>query len=187
MVVQTRSSLASSTAARQNPPRSTQILKKTCSRTWLKQNYWSERPDPNISKLGFKSASDYLRALCNIEADSSLAMKRQKQLDKRKNERNSRITPLNMKKQGRRDNFSFNLWNCRGLTFERLCYVKEDIGGDVTALVELWGDHPQWTVGDRRVVRCSPVPDSDKAAGVLLVLSNRAADCLMSSGGDEIP
>ena len=31
------------------------------------------------------------------------------------------------------------------------------------------------------------MPDSDKAAGVLLVLSNRAADCLMSSGGDEIP
>lgn len=82
----------------------------------------------------------------------------------------------------------FNLWNCCGLSYERLSYVKEDIGGDVTVLTELhMGDSSKWkwVEGDRLCVRSSAVSDSDPAAGVLMCLSPRAADCVISKGGEE--
>ena len=44
----------------------------------------------------------------------------------------------------RSDELTLALWNCVGLSFERLCYVKEEVAADVTALIELHSTHDKW-------------------------------------------
>ena len=87
--------------------------------------------------------------------------------------------------QGRGVDFEYALWNCAGLSQERLSYIKHDKTADVTALVELHGDHAKWIAGDRRVNGCAAPQKSDPAAGVALVLSDRAANCILSQGCSE--
>ena len=84
--------------------------------------------------------------------------------------------------QGRDVELTVDGWNCMGLSHERMDYVKHDIKQDVMVLQELHGAHAKYA--DQTVIVCDEPEDTDSHAGVMIVLSQRAADWTIQSGCD---
>ena len=70
-------------------------------------------------------------------------------------------------------------WNCGGLTFPQQQFCAE-LGYDVLAITETH-DKGAFNTSSRFIV-ADPAPDTDKAAGVALQLSELSASCLMHKG-----
>ena len=73
----------------------------------------------------------------------------------------------------------FATWNCGGLSQSQKQFCAE-LDYDVLALTETH-DTGKFTSSSRFIV-ADPVPDTDKAAGVALQLSERSVSCLMHKG-----
>ena len=91
-----------------------------------------QRKLPPWQKLGFKSAADHLVAICDLASDNA----------RRKAEEEEMRAAAASRKPGdgknhRQQELGFALWNCCGLSNERLFYVKEEVQADVIGLVEL--------------------------------------------------
>ena len=119
-------------------------------------------------ELGFPTCADHLVSLCDAASNLTTQMRSHSNSENSGKKQQPNRQPKKCrrsKKGGRREDLVFNLWNCCGLSYERLSYVKEDIGGDVTVLTELhMGDSSKWkwVEGDRLCVRSSAVSDSGK-------------------------
>ena len=75
---------------------------------------------------------------------------------------------------------TFATWNSCGLSAERVRYVQEDVGCDITVLTELHGAHHTFEAAN---FFCGGEPEAgDPASGVALTLSNRAASLVVESG-----
>ena len=70
-------------------------------------------------------------------------------------------------------------WNCGGLKFttQELC---RDLGYDVLVLTETH-DNGSLTA-DSRFIPAEPAPENDSFSGVAIMLSERAAKCVVHSG-----
>ena len=75
---------------------------------------------------------------------------------------------------------SFGTWNACGMSAERLRYVQEDIGLDITVLTELHGAHR--TFDSPCFVGGGEPETGDPAGGVALVLSQRASALVKETG-----
>jgi hypothetical protein len=75
---------------------------------------------------------------------------------------------------------TFAAWNSCGLGAERIRYIQEDIGCDITVLSELHGAHRSFESANF-ICGGDPV-ERDPAAGVALVLSNRVSALVKETG-----
>jgi exonuclease III len=75
---------------------------------------------------------------------------------------------------------SFSTWNSCGLGAERIRYVQEDVGHDITVLSELHGAHH--TFASSNFICCGEPEAGDPAGGVAIALSNRASALVRESG-----
>ena len=75
---------------------------------------------------------------------------------------------------------TFSAWNSCGLSAERVRYVQEDVGSDITVLSELHGGHHTFAAAN---FICGGEPEAgDPAGGVALTLSNRVSALVVESG-----
>jgi len=75
---------------------------------------------------------------------------------------------------------TFAAWNSCGFGAERLRYIQEDVGNDITVLSELHGAHGTFASAN---FICGGEPESgDPAGGVALVLSHRVSALVTETG-----
>ena len=76
--------------------------------------------------------------------------------------------------------FTFGCWNTHSLS-ETTRLQCEIMGLDALGIAETWDKHSELRAGPRYI--CSePATTDDKCAGVAIMLSNRAAKAMLSSG-----
>ena len=99
-------------------------------------------------------------------------------------QKDSKARPRPYGRAGRNEEITLAAWNPWELSNERLQYVMQDVGADVTVLTELHGQQ----VGkdsSRVIVSSASSAECDSAAGAAIVLSPRMAKRVMASGAQS--